>query len=216
MDEPLASLDDARKAEILPYVERLRDEAGIPIVYVSHSVAEVARLATDVVALSGGRVVASGPATDVLARLHLVSDEGRGEAGALIGLDLIAHDEACALSHLRSTGGDWRLPRIDAAPGTRLRARIRARDVMIATERPTGISALNILRGTVAEVTEDAGPEALVTIDCSGDRLLARVTRHSVQALDLHPGRPVFAVIKAVSFDGTNLPGPTPRPADAV
>jgi molybdate transport system ATP-binding protein len=214
MDEPLASLDDARTAEILPYVERLRDEAGIPIVYVSHSVAEVARLATDIVALAGGRVVASGPAAEVLARLHLVSAESRGEAGTLIGLEIVAHDDATALTRLRSSGGEWRLPRLDAAPGTRLRARVRARDVMIATERPSGISALNILPGTVAEIAGDAGPEALVAIDCGGDRLLARVTRHSVQALDLAPGRPIFAVVKAVTFDRGNLPGVTP--ADAI
>jgi molybdate transport system ATP-binding protein len=210
MDEPLASLDDARKAEILPYIERLRDETGIPIVYVSHSVAEVARLATDVVALAAGRVAASGPAADVLARLDLVP-ESRGEAGALVELELVADDTRFGLSVLRSAAGDWRLPRLDAPPGTRVRARVRARDVMLATERPAGISALNVLAGTVGEITED-GAEALVELDCGGDRLYARITRQSVETLDLRPGRPVFAVVKAVTFDRANLPGPTPRP----
>ena len=117
MDEPLASLDDARKAEILPYVERLRDEGRIPIVYVSHSVAEVARLATDVVVLSGGRVAASGPAADVLARLDLVAGEGQGEAGALIDLEVVAHDRAFA-PQPAPLGGR----RLDAAAGWRRRS----------------------------------------------------------------------------------------------
>jgi molybdate transport system ATP-binding protein len=207
MDEPLASLDDARKAEIVPYIERLRDELGIPIVYVSHSVAEVARLATDVVVLSAGRVAASGPAADVLARLDLVSDEGRGEAGALVELELVAQIPGFGLSLLRSAAGEWRLPRLEAPPGTRVRARVRARDVMLATARPSGISALNVLAGTIREVFPGNGAEALVAIDCGGDRLYARVTGLSVQALELRPGRPVFAVVKAVTFD---RPGPAP------
>jgi molybdate transport system ATP-binding protein len=211
MDEPLASLDDARKAEILPYVERLRDEGGIPIVYVSHSVAEVARLATDAVVLAAGRVAASGPAGEVLARLDLLPGQERGEAGSLVELEVVDHEERFALTRLRSTGGDWRLPRIEAAVGARMRARVRARDVMLATERPAGISALNVLAGTVGEVAAGDGAEALVAVDCGRDRLYARVTRASVAALGLRPGRPVFAVVKAVTFD----PGPAPSPREA-
>ncbi len=213
MDEPLAALDEARKAEILPYVERLRDEAGIPIVYVSHSVAEVARLATDVVALAAGRVVASGPTAGVLERLDLVPGTGQDEAGALVELELVAHEEATGLTRLRSPAGAWLLPRVAAEPGARLRARVRARDVMLATEAPRGISALNVLAGRVSAIAAEEGPEALVTVDCGGDRLLARITRHSVEALGLAPGRPVFAVVKAVTFDRANTPGPAPRPA---
>jgi molybdate transport system ATP-binding protein len=212
MDEPLAALDDARKAEILPYVERLRDEAGVPIVYVSHSVAEVTRLATDVVMLAAGKVVASGPARDVLTRFDLLLDAERGETGALLDLVLDAQDERFGLSLLHSAAGAWRAPRIDVAPGTRLRTRIRARDVMLATEPPARMSALNVISGTVAHVAAGEGADALVEVDCSGDRLLARVTRASVAALGLAPGRPVFAIVKALSFDDRNRPGPTPRP----
>lgn len=214
MDEPLASLDDARKAEILPYIERLRDESRIPIVYVSHSIAEVARLATDMVALSAGRVVVSGSAAEVLARLDLLSDAEGGGASALVELEVTGHDAAFALSRLRSAGGEWRLPRLDAPIGARRRARVRARDVMLATDPPSGISALNVLAGVVAGVSAGDGPDALVTVDCGGDRLFARITRHSVQALGLAPGRPVFAVVKAVTFDRGNLPGPVPRPSE--
>ena len=211
MDEPLASLDEARKAEILPYIERLRDEGGIPIVYVSHSVAEVSRLATDVVMLTAGRVAASGPAADILARLDLLGEEGRDEAGALVDLELVSHDEMFALSLLRSRGGAWRLPRVDAPLGARLRARVRARDVMIATARPSQISALNVLEGTVGSVAAGGGANAMVRVDCGGDILFARVTRQSVQALGLGPGRAVFVIVKAVSFDRSNSPAPTPK-----
>ncbi|HRO12970.1 TOBE domain-containing protein, partial [Amaricoccus sp.] len=206
-----ASLDEARKAEILPYIERLRDEAEIPIVYVSHAVAEVARLATDVVALSAGRVVASGPAGDVFARLDLAGPEDRDETAALVEAVLEAQDEAFGLSRLRSAGGVWHVPRIDAPVGTRLRARLRARDVMLALDPPERISALNVLPATVRALTEAPGSaDALVELDAGGDRLLARVTRRTVAALTLAPGRPLWAVVKSVSFDRANAPGRAP------
>jgi len=213
MDEPLASLDEARKAEILPYVERLRDEAAIPIVYVSHAIAEVARLATDIVVLSAGRVVASGPSGEVLRRLDLTAPEERDETAALIEAVLEGQDEGFALSLLRSAGGVWRVPRIEAAPGRRLRARIRARDVMLALDRPGRISALNVRPAVVRSVSAAAGAaDALVDLDAGGDRLLARVTRATVGALGLVPGTPVWAIVKAVSFDRANVPGPAPAP----
>jgi molybdate transport system ATP-binding protein len=209
MDEPLAALDDARKAEILPYVERLRDEMAIPIVYVSHSIPEVARLATDVVVLSAGRVVASGPAAEVLMRLDLVSPE-RDETGALVDLVVEGEDAAFALTRLTSAAGLWRTPRLGVPPGTRMRARIRARDVMLALERPARISALNVLPGTIVGVAAGEGADALVRLDCAGDALLARVTRQTVAALGLVPGTPVWAIVKAVSFDSAGRPGPAP------
>ncbi len=202
MDEPLASLDEARKAEIMPYIERLRDEAGIPIVYVSHSVAEVARLATDVVALVGGKVVANGPAVDVLPGLNLAGAAGPDEESALVELEMAAPDDGYGLSLLRSGAGDeWRLPKVDAAAGTRLRVRIRARDVMLAREKPRDISALNVLAGRVVAVTPHDGAQALVRIGHGADVLVARVTHRSVAQLGLEPGREVFAVVKAVTFD---------------
>jgi molybdate transport system ATP-binding protein len=211
MDEPLAALDDARKAEILPYVERLRDEAGIPIVYVSHAVAEVARLATDVVILAAGRVVASGEAGEVLAHLDLAAPEERDETAALLEAVLVEQDEAFALSVLRSPAGVWRVPRVEAPVGARMRARIRARDVMLALDRPERISALNVVPATVASVVNAPGAaDALVHLDAGGDRLLARVTRQTVTTLALAPRTPVWAIVKAVAFDRANAPGRTP------
>ncbi len=213
MDEPLASLDDARKAEILPYIERLRDETKIPIVYVSHSVAEVSRLATDVVVLADGKVAASGPADDILMRFDLLSEEERSEAGALVSLKITLQDDGYGLSVLRSAGGEWRLPGIDAPAGSTVRARIRARDVMLALERPTGISALNVLAGTIISISAGQGPDALVSLDCGGDRLVARITRRSVEVLGLAQRRQVFAVVKAVTFDRGSVVGTSGRHA---
>ena len=214
MDEPLAALDDARKAEILPYVERLRDEIGIPIVYVSHAIAEVARLATDVVVLAGGRAVASGRAAAVLAGLDLALPESRDETAALVDVALEGQDPVFGLSLLRSAGGLWRVPRLEAAPGARLRVRVRARDVMLALDRPSRVSALNVFAATVRGVTEASDtPDALVDLDAGGDRLVARVTRQSVATLALGPGTHLWAIVKAVSLDGSNAPGPISRVA---
>ena len=201
MDEPLASLDEARKAEIMPYIERLRDETGIPIVYVSHSIGEVARLATDVVALAAGKVAANGPTGSVLSRLDPAMESERDEASALIGLEMLAPDDGYGLSLLRSAAGEWRLPKVDAPVGARLRARVRARDVMLATMRPQGISALNVIATRVIAVTGDGGPQVLVRLDHGGEELVARITRRSVETLGLAPGSAVFAIVKAVTFD---------------
>lgn len=205
MDEPLASLDDRRKAEIFPFIERLRDEMKIPIIYVSHSLAEVARLATDIVMLEGGKLTASGPAAEILARLDLLPEAEKGEGGALIELAVTGQDQEFALTVLHARGGEWRLPRIELPVGAKVRARVRARDITIATVRPEGFSALNILPCRILDIAGGEEAEALVRLDCGGDTLVARVTRYSVQALGLAPGREVFAVVKAVTFDRAGI-----------
>jgi molybdate transport system ATP-binding protein len=205
MDEPLASLDEARKAEILPYVERLRDETRIPIVYVSHSVAEVARLASEVVVLAAGRVAASGPTGEIMQRLDLLSGDERAEGGAVIDAVVSHHDDAFAMTVLGSGAGEIRVPRLDLAEGAPVRLRIRARDVILATERPHGLSALNILPGRVAAIGQGEGGSVDVHVDCNGTPILSRITRQSLQVLDLAPGRDVFAVVKTISFDRANM-----------
>src|SRR5437868_14994047 len=132
MDEPLASLDEARKAEILPYIERLRDEFAVPIVYVSHAIAEVARLATTMVVMSEGRVAAVGPTAAIMGRIDLFPLTGRAEAGAILITRVAEHDLRFGLSTLRAAAGDLRVPYIDMRLGTQLRVRVRARDVMTA------------------------------------------------------------------------------------
>ncbi|MEZ5774622.1 MAG: molybdenum ABC transporter ATP-binding protein [Hyphomicrobiaceae bacterium] len=205
MDEPLASLDEALKAEILPYVERLRDEAKVPIVYVSHSFAEVARLASDVVLMKAGRSVAAGPAGEVLTRVDLLPEEDRDEVGSLVELTVAGAAEH-GLTVLHSSAGTWRLPRLDAAPGTVLRAHVRARDVMLATQEPRAISALNVLAGSVAQIVAGPRDDALVRITSGSDSILARITCHSVEALGLEPGRPVYMIVKAVTLADRHRP----------
>ncbi len=210
MDEPLASLDEARKTEILPYIERLRDAAGVPIVYVSHQVAEVTRLATTMVVLSDGRVAASGPPAAIMARLDLFPLTGRAEAGAILTTTVAAHDPIFGLTTLRAAAGDLRVPHLDLPVGAALRVRIRARDVMIALAPPTGLSALNVLPGVVAEIGRTDGPIVEIRLDCAGDALIARLTRRSVETLALAPGRPVCAVIKSIAFDHHAFAGAAP------
>ena len=196
MDEPLASLDEARRAEILPYIERLRDEAGVPILYVSHSVAEVARLATTVVILTDGAVTAVGPVADILP----LADTGDG--GAVVEATVKSHDEPFQLTLLGSAAGDLQVPRLAASPGTRVRAYIRARDVMLSLKPPQDISALNVLAARVAQISPSANKaQADIRLDCNGATLTARLTAKSVQRLALSPGVPVYAVIKSVSFE---------------
>lgn len=206
MDEPLAALDEARKTEILPYIERLHGELSLPILYVSHSVAEVARLATTIVLLDGGRLMAQGPATDLLGDPSTARLLGLREAGAILTGRLV-EQEADGLSRLDTAAGPLWLPRIDAAPGTQVRLRILAQDVMIATARPEAISALNILPAIVADIRAGDGPGALVKLDAGGETLLSRITRRSATTLGLRPGLSVYAVLKAVSVAQENVGG---------
>jgi molybdate transport system ATP-binding protein len=196
MDEPLASLDEQRRAEIMPFIERLRDEASVPIVYVSHSVAEVARLATTVVLLADGRVTEVGRVQDVLAH----ADDA--DRGGVIDAAVQGHDDTFKLTTLVSVAGELQVPRLAAEPGTKVRAHIRARDVMLSLQPPQDISALNVLAGRVIRVEPvGTGAQSDVALDCGGAHLSARLTTKSVQRLQLNPGSNVYAVIKSVSFD---------------
>jgi len=199
MDEPLASLDDARKEEILPYLERLRDETRIPILYVSHSVSEIARLATTVVVISEGRSLRSGSATDILSDPEAVPMLGVREAGAVLSARVVAHDPLDDLTELAISAGRLFLPGIDAPPGARVRIRIEAQDIILADRRPEGTSALNVLPVTVTAIHEGFGPGAAVGLQAGSDRLIARITRRSVRALGLAPGVSCFAMVKSTS-----------------
>lgn len=196
-DEPLSALDQARKAEILPYFERMRDELNIPILYVSHSAAEVARLATTVVALEKGRVSAVGPASEILSDPE-ITPVGVRSAGAMITARVACHHED-GLSELSAGGVALFLPRLKQAVGAQIRLRIAAHDVVIAAEPPVGLSTLNIIPAKVRAIKPGEGPGALVTLDTQAGRILARVTKRSVAALGLEPGRVCHAVLKSVA-----------------
>ena len=201
MDEPLASLDAPRKAEILQYVELLRDELRLPIVYVSHAIEEVTRLADHLVLVSDGRTVAQGPATQVLARPELRPLTGRYEAGAVIDTRVARHDEVFGLTVLAFADGELLLPNVDALIGEPVRARIRARDVSIAIERPRGLSVQNVLESTIVDLSEEFGAIVDVELRVGSTPLTARITRKAAIELGLAPGKRVYALVKAVSID---------------
>jgi molybdate transport system ATP-binding protein len=201
MDEPLASLDAARKGEILYYIERLRDDLGIPIVYVSHAIDEVVRLADTLVVMSAGKTLASGSVAEISSRLDLRPHLGRFEAGAVIEATVTEHDLAYGLTRLSFDGGEIYAPDVEALPGEKLRLRIRARDVSLALARPREASFLNVLAGVVAEIGEAKGASVEVAVALGGNRIVARITRKSVDALSLAPGKPVYALVKSVAID---------------
>jgi len=205
MDEPLASLDETLKEEILPFIERLRDEAQVPIVYVSHSLAEVARLATTVVMIKEGHVTGVGAPSEVLGRRDLLMAEAAGEAGALVEAIVSDHDAVSGLTIIRCPAGTLYAPHVALPTGAPVRLRIRARDVMIAISPPITLSALNVLAGNVVGVESVEDGLGEVTLDCNGIQLTARLTLKSIDTLSLVPGRGVYAVIKAVSFDRHTL-----------
>jgi molybdate transport system ATP-binding protein len=205
MDEPLAALDEERKAEILPFIERLRDEADVPIIYVSHSLAEVSRLANAIVVLRNGRVLTAGDPAEVLSRTELVPQDAVEEAGAVIEARISQHDIGFGLTTLQSKAGLLRVPYLDLPTDTIVRVRIRARDVMVANAPPVGLSALNVLAGKVVELRNRGATVVEVTIDCNGVKLSARLTRKSVETLQLVPELPVYAILKSVALDKSAL-----------
>ncbi len=198
MDEPLAALDEARKAEILPFLERLAHETDMPVLYVSHSVAEVARLATTVVAIDAGRVVRTGTPAEVLSDPRAVPTLGIRDAGAVIRARVLRH-HADGLSELETAAGPLFLPQVAAAAGTRVRVRIHAHDVILSRDAPVGLSALNILSVEVAALRMGEGPGVVVQLRAGEERLLARVTRRSAEALGLAPGLACHAILKSVA-----------------
>lgn len=201
MDEPLAALDEARKAEIIPYLERLRDETKIPIVYVSHSVSEVSRLADRVVVMKDGRVDAEGAASEILSRPAFSTHLERREAGSILSGKIETFDARHGLAIVWLNGTSLQVPAKVAEPGKPVRVHVPARDVMLGTVRPEGLSALNILQGRIADIATSEDGMAMVQVDCGGDIILSRITSLSVERLSLTEGSTVFAIVKSAALD---------------
>lgn len=199
MDEPLAALDLRRKLEILPYLERMHGELAIPIVYVSHAPDEVARLADHLVLLDDGKVVASGPLSETLARVDLPPSFA-DDAGVVLDTVLAGHEED-ALSRLEFAGGALFVGRRREAVGTHLRCRIHARDVSLALDRPQGTSIVNRLPAVVTAVAATDTPgHVLVQLRMGSSPLLARITERSRRELDIAPGLQLWVQIKGVAL----------------
>ena len=197
MDEPLASLDAQRKAEVLPYLETLARQ-NVPIVYVSHALDEVARLADHVVLLSAGRVIAAGPALDLITRLDLPL--AHGDAAAAVIDAVVSHTEPhYHLSYAQFSGGQISLVNSRLSVGQAVRVRVQARDVSISLLQPLQTSVQNILSAVVINLAEDGPGQVMVALNVGGATLLARLTQKSADALALAPGKAVFAQVKGVA-----------------
>lgn len=209
LDEPLSALDRGRKADILPYLRDLPGSFGIPTLYVSHAVEEIAQLAETVIVLADGQVRGIGPVADMLERVDLQPVTGRFEAGALLEARVVAQDAEWRLTRLDLEGQALAMPMLSALTlGESVRLRVRARDVTLATQRPGGISTRNILAGTVDSIAAEPDTAfAEVTVALGNQRLRARITREAVAQLGLSPGSAVHALVKSASFDRRGIAG---------
>ncbi len=201
LDEPLASLDMSRKAEIIPYLERLHAQLDIPVLYVSHAPDEVARLADHLVLLDAGCVTAAGPTRELMTRLDLPLAHG-DSAAALIDATVAQLEPAWHLSYADFSGGRISLLNQSVRLGQRVRVRIQARDVSLTLAHQEGTSVLNVFPVTITGLSEDSPGQVMLTLDAGGSALLARITQKSVESLQLRPGRQVYAQVKGIAVLG--------------
>ncbi|MBD24675.1 MAG: molybdenum ABC transporter ATP-binding protein [Candidatus Marinimicrobia bacterium] len=202
MDEPLVALDYGTKEEILPYLEALHDNLSIPIIYVSHDIAEVARLADRIVVLENGKIVVEGDVASVLERLDLKDFADYSEAGVLLTARVIRHDNFFQLTYLDYRGQSFVTPLVKLNVGDEVRLRLRSRDVTLATKMPTGISVRNILKGFISEIREENNTAySEIFVDISGSIIRSRITRAAVADLALHVGIPIYVLVKSVTFE---------------
>jgi molybdate transport system ATP-binding protein len=202
LDEPLAGVDAARRSDILPWLAKLREELRLPMLYVTHSIDDVARLADTLVLLDRGRVAASGPAREVLSRIDASTMLG-DDAGALLEGTVAERDDRWQLARIAFEGGHLWLRDGGHPTGARVRLRVLARDVSIATHEPQGSSIQNILAAIIDEVAADRHPsQVMVRLRCGDSLLLARITARAAHSLALAPGQRVWAQVKSVALVG--------------
>jgi molybdate transport system ATP-binding protein len=200
LDEPLAALDASRRAEVLPYLEALRDKLSIPMVYVSHQFEEVLRLADYVVLMEAGRIVAAGGIHEMSLRPEFAAIVGPEAVGAVLEGVISDADAARGLARLNFGSGTLLVAAADARVGARARVQLFASDLILATQPAQGLSVRNSIAGVVRGIREDQNEAQLVTVDIGGASVLARVTRDALDSLGLHPGSPVWVLVKAVSL----------------
>jgi molybdate transport system ATP-binding protein len=199
MDEPLSSLDLNRKKEILPLIEKLPEAFGVPVLYVTHNVDEVVRLANDVLLLHAGRVGAYGKVGEVLERLDLSPLTGGVETGAVLRTEVAAYDAGVAT--LRIGAQQLRVPTGTTSVGAARRLRIHARDVAIATSKPQHLSIRNVLAARILRIEPGTGMNVELLLDVEGEHLRSRITREACEELELAAGQQVFALVKSVALE---------------
>ncbi len=200
MDEPLAALDGSRKAELLPFIARLSRQFAIPILYVSHSMDEVLRLADTLVLMDEGQAKAVGAVESLMSRTDLRPLTGRYEAGAVIRATVAGHDATYGITRLDFSGGVLQVAKTDLPVGTAVRLRIHARDVSIAIDPPSRISMRNVLPAQVKSVSAAEGWLVDVVLDCGGTDIWAQITAAAQANLCLRPGMRAVALIKALTI----------------
>jgi len=199
LDEPLSALDAPRKAEVLPYLAALRDQSDIPILYVSHDMAEVARLARRIVVLDHGRVVIEGDLDDVVSDPAALPYLGVRDAGAVLSGRIVGH-AADGLTKIETGAGALWVPGAVGRAGAAVRLRVPAQDVILSRTAPQGLSALNVLPVTISALERGAGADVAVTLRAGQARLLARVTKRSCDAMALRVGDTIYAILKATAI----------------
>ncbi len=202
LDEPLASLDAARRSEVLPYLESLRDQLALPMAYVSHDFDEVLRLATHLVLMDAGRTIAQGELTAMSLNAELRSIIGPEAVGAIIEGTVLGPDAASGLTRIRVGRGELKVEPLQANVGAKLRVQLLARDLIVAISAPRDLSVRNVIEGVVTQLVSDSGGSDLVSIDIGGALIMARITRAATRELSLTTGRPVWALVKSVSLRG--------------
>jgi molybdate transport system ATP-binding protein len=202
LDEPLAALDEARREEVLPYLETLRDQLAIPMVYVTHDFAEVLRLATHIVLMEAGSVTAQGTVGEMSLNPRLRSIIGPDEVGAIIDGIVLGVDSSSNLTRVRVGQGELNVQARGLAVGTALRVQLLARDIIVSTRFPQHLSVRNSLAGIVTSIHGDDDDSDLITIDIGAEEIMARVTKAATRDLSLHPGMEAWALVKSVSLRG--------------
>jgi len=211
LDEPLSGLDAARREEVLPYLEVLRDRLAIPMVFVSHQLDEVLRLATHLALMEAGEIIASGKLSDISLRPEFRAIVGPEVVGAVIDGVVAAVDAEQGMADVQLGRGILHVSIANVPVGARIRIQLLARDIILATEPPRGLSVRNALQGVIAELSDDVGRAVLVRVDIgAGAAVLSRVTRNARDALGLRVGTPVWVLVKAVSARGHTYPAGAP------